>query len=172
MLKKNYLFILLLTINIVFSQNSECFDVARKGNVSDIKLLFEKNNSIVNSIDANGSSMLILSCYRGNQEVAQFLIENGANLNYVSNNGTALMACVFKSEFQLVDELIRKRVNLDLTDVNGLTALMLAVQFKNIEMVKKLLNAKANKELKCKQNKTAFEYAVFSNNEEIINLLK
>ena len=172
MLKKIYLIIFLLTINGVFSQNTNCFDVARNGNLSDIKLLFEKDINIVNAVDDRGSSMLILACYRGNQEVAKFLIENKADLNYVSKNGTALMACVVKSEFQLVDVLLKKNVNLDLTDVNGLTALMLAVQFKNIEMVKKLLNAKANKELKCKQNKTAFEYAVFSNNEEIINLLK
>lgn len=171
-MKNIYLLLFLLTINAVFSQNTNCFDVARKGNLSEIKLLFDNDKNIVNAIDEKGSSMLILACYRGNQEVAHFLIENGANLNYISNNGTALMACVFKSEFQLVDELIKKNINLDLTDVNGLTALMLAVQIKNVEMVKKLLNAGANKELKCKQNKTAFEYAVFSNNEEIINLLK
>lgn len=172
MLKKNCLLLFLLTINAVFSQNGNCFDVARKGNLLEIKLLFDNDKNIINAIDNNGSSMLILACYRGNQEVAQFLIEKGADLNYISNNGTALMACVFKSEFQLADELIKKSVNLDLTDSNGITALMLAVQFKNVEMVNKLLNAGANKQLKCKQNKTAFEYAVFSNNEEIINLLK
>lgn len=163
---------LLLTINIVFSQNSTCFDVARKGSLSEIKLLFEKDRNIVNAIDDNGSSMLILACYRGNQEVAKFLINNNADLNYVSKNGTALMACVMKKEFQLVDELFLKSVDLDSTDANGITALMLAVQFKNVEMVKKLVKAGANKTLKCKQSKTAFEYAVFSNNEEIINLLK
>ena len=162
----------MLSINAIFSQNNNCFDIARKGNLSDIKLLFDNDKNILNAIDDKGSSMLILACYRGNHDVAKFLIDNGAELNYVSTNGTALMACVFKSEFQLVDELLKKNVNLDLTDVNGITALMLAVQIKNVEMVKKLLFAKANKELKCKQNKTAFEYAVFSNNEEIINLLK
>ena len=146
--------------------------MARKGSLSEMKSLFEKDKRIVNAIDDNGSSMLILACYRGNIEVAKFLITNGADLNYVSDNGTCLMACVFKSEFQLVDELIKKSVNLDLTDVNGITALMLGVQFKNVEMVKKLVNAGANKALKSKQEKTAFEYAVFSNNEEIINLLK
>ena len=171
-MKNKYLLVILLTVSTVFSQNSNCFDVARKGNLSEIKALYEKDKNIVNAIDDKGSSMLILACYRGNQDVSKFLIENGADLNYVSNNGTVLMACVFKSEFQLVDEMLKKNVNLDLTDVNGITALMLAVQFKNVEMVKKLLTAKANKELKCKQNKTAFEYAVFSNNEEIINLLK
>jgi ankyrin repeat protein len=167
-----YLIILLLSINAGFAQNSICFDIARKGSLSDMKLLFEKDKNSVNAIDDKGSSMLILACYRGNHEVAQFLIDNGADLNYVSNNGTALMACVVKSEFQLVDELLKKKVNLDLTDTNGVTALIFAVQLNNVQMVKKLVNAGANKDLKCKQNKTAFEYAVFSNNEEIINLLK
>jgi ankyrin repeat protein len=155
-----------------FSQNNSNFDVARKGSLSEIKLLFGKDKSVVNAIDEKGSSMLILACYRGNQDVAKFLIQNGADLNYVSVNGTALMACVFKSEFELVDELLKKNINLDLTDTNGQTALMLAVQFINVGMVKKLVFAGANKALKCKQDKTAFEYAVFSNNEEIINLLK
>jgi len=172
MSKIKYLLIVLLIVNVVFSQNNSCFDVARKGSLSEIKLLFDKDKSIVNAIDDNGSSMLILACYRGNQEVAKFLINNQADVDYISKNGTALMACVMKNEFQLVDELFLKKANLDLTDANGITALMLAVQFKNVEMVKKLVNAEANKGLKCNQNKTAFEYAVFSNSEEIINLLK
>ncbi len=146
--------------------------MARKGSLSEMKTIFEKDKSIVNAIDDNGSSMLILACYRGNQEVATFLINSSADLNYISKNGTALMACVMKNEFQLVNELFLKNVNLDLTDANGITALMLAVQFKNVEMVRKLVTAGANKVLKSKQEKTAFEYAVFSGNEEIINLLK
>lgn len=172
MIKKSYLIFLILTINWVFSQNTNCFDVARKGNLSEIKALYEKDRNCVNAIDDRGSSMLILACYRGNKEVAQFLIDSKVDLNYVSPNGTALMACVFKSELELLDELINKKANLDLTDGNGMTALMLAVQFTNVEMVKKLVSAGANKALKCKQDKTAFEYAVFSNDEEIINLLK
>lgn len=171
-MKKIYLFTFYLAVSTVFSQNTNCFDVARKGNLLEIKAIFEQDKSIVNAIDDKGSSMLILSCYRGNHEVAQFLINNQADLNYVSKNGTALMACIVKGELQLFDELLKKGANPDLADDNGMTALMYAVQFKNVEIVEKLLNAKANKEQKCKQNKTAFEYAVFSNNEEIINLLK
>lgn len=162
----------MVSINTVFAQNSSCFDVARKGNLSEMKMLYANDLNVVNAIDQNGSSMLILACYRGNQEVAKFLIDNQADLNYVSKNGTALMASVVKGELQLVDELLKKGTNPDLTDENGMTALMFAVQFKNVAIIEKLLSAKANKELKSKQNKTAFEYAVFSNNEEIINLLK
>jgi ankyrin repeat protein len=156
----------------VFAQDVNCFDIARKGNLSDIKSLFEKDKSVINAIDDKGSSMLILACYRGNDAVANFLIDNKAEVNYVSKNGTALMACVVKGEFELVDKLLLNEANIDLKDQNGMTALMLAVQFNNSEMVKKLVEEKANKALKCNQNKTAFEYAVEFNYEKIINLLK
>jgi ankyrin repeat protein len=169
---RKLLLLLLLSVNGVFAQSSSSFDIARKGKISDIKFLFEKDKNIVNAIDDNGTSMLILACYRGNHEVAQFLIDNGADLNYVSKNGTALMACVVKNELSLVDALLKKKANVDLADENGITALIFAVQLKNVPMVKKLVNSGANAGLKCKQEKTAFEYAVFSNNEEIINLLK
>ncbi len=171
-MKIKYLILLLFTTIVTFAQNSNSFDIARKGSLSDMKLLFEKDKNSINAIDEKGSSMLILACYRGNHEVAQFLVDNGADLNYVSTNGTALMACVFKNEFQLLDDLLQKKANIDLTDANGQTALMLAVQLNNVQMVKKIVSSGANKSLKCKQNKTAFEYAVFSGNEQIINILK
>jgi ankyrin repeat protein len=174
-LKKNLkkiLFALFVSINTVFSQDINCFDVARIGNLSDIKSLYDKDKSIINVIDDKGSSMLILACYRGNKDVAKFLIDNNADVNFVSKSGTALMACVVKGQFEMIDALVLKGANVDLVDENGITALMLAVQFNNIEMVKKMLNAKANKELKSKQNKTAFEYAIEFNYEEIINFLK
>ena len=171
-MKQFWLLLFIFFSALLQAQDKTVFDVARKGTMSEIKAVYDKDKSIVNAIDDKGSSMLILACYRGNHEVAQFLIDNQADLNYVSKNGTALMACVFRSEFELVDELLKKNINLDLTDTNGQTALMLAVQFTNVEMVKKLVFAGANKALKCKQDKTAFEYAIFSGDNTIINLLK
>lgn len=169
---RKILLIFLLSINVIFGQDTNCFDVARKGNLSDIKSLFEKDKTIINAIDDKGSSMLILACYRGNDAVANFLIENNCDLNYVSDNGTALMAAVVKGNYELVKLLIKNGANLNLTDANGLTALMYAVQFNNIELLKLLLQHNADKNQVDKNGKTAFEYAVFSGNEEIINLLK
>ena len=171
-MKQFWLLLFIFFSALLQAQDKTVFDVARKGTLSEIKAVYDKDKSIVNAIDDKGSSMLILACYRGNHEVAQFLIDNQADLNYVSANGTALMACVFKNELLLAELLLKKGANPDLADSNGLTSLMLAVQLKNTAMIKLLFNFKASKELKCKQDKTAFEYAVFSNNEEIINLLK
>ena len=169
---KTILFLLLIVIQPAFSQDIKCFDVARKGNLSEMKSLFESDNKVVNYIDDKGSSMLILACYRSNNDVASFLINNNADINFVSKNGTALMACVVKNNIEMLDILISKGANVDLSDENGITPLILATQFNNLVMVKKLLNAKANKEIKCKKNKTAFEYAIEFNYEEIINFLK
>lgn len=169
----NYFFLIFLFAYFTTNaQEKSCFDIARKGTLVEMKLLLNETKIDKDTLDDKGSSLLILACYRGNQEVADFLISIKANLNYESDNGTALMAAVVKNNMNLVDLLLKNGANPDLTDANGITALMLAVQFNNAEMVKQLLTANANKELKSKENKTAFELAVFSNNEEIINLLK
>ena len=172
-MRMKYLIVLLFFCSsFSFSQDKDCFDVARKGTLTEIQSLVKENPKVVNSINARGSSMLILACYSGNVNVAKFLIENNCDINYVSDNGTALMAAVVKGNYELVKLLIKSGANLNLTDTNGLTALIYAVQFSNLEILKTLLEHKADKSLVDKNGKTAFEYAVFSGNEEIINLLK
>ncbi|WP_395064499.1 ankyrin repeat domain-containing protein [Flavobacterium sp.] len=155
-----------------FSQQKSCFDVARKGTLQEIKSMFTANSKIIDSINDRKSSMLILACYYNNNEVAKFLIENKVDLNYVSDSGTALMACIVKGNNEMAKYIIEKKANINLTDANGTTALIYAVNFKNIEMIKLLLDNKADKTKTDKNGKTAFEYAAFSNEQQIINLLK
>ncbi|MFD2892855.1 ankyrin repeat domain-containing protein [Flavobacterium chuncheonense] len=154
------------------AQNRDFFDVARNGSVAEAKIFFKQDNSVVNALNNHGFSPLILACYSSNLEIIDFLLENGADLNYVSQEGTALMAVTVKGNIQLVDLLLQKGANPNLTNANGITALMYAVQFNNSEIVKKLLDNGADKNILTDSGKSAFEYAVLANNEQIINLLK
>ena len=158
--------------NTIFSQQKNCFDIARKGTLNEIITEYNSNNKVIDSVDTNSTSMLILACYRGNEDVAKFMVQKKANLDYVSGNGTALMSCIVKGNFEMADILLKNKANPNLADANGITALMYAVQFQNEKMVKLLLENKADKSIADKQGKTAFEYAVFSKNELITNLLK
>ena len=171
---KNILFltISLLVFTYAQAQDKTVFDIARKGTLSEIQDIYKQNPEVINSVDENNSTPLILACYRGNIEVAKFLIKYVKDINYGSDMGTALMASTYKNQNQLVKLLLESKANPNTTDANGTTALSLAVQFKNVELVKLLLKFNADKTLKDNKGKTAFEYAVFSNNEEIINLLK
>ena len=147
-LKQILFFLIVIVIQSVFSQEINCFDVARKGNLSEMKLLFQRDNQVINYIDDKGFSMLIYACYSGNNDVASFLIDNNADINFVSKSGTALMACVVRNNIEMFDLLLLKAANVDLSDENGITPLILATQLNNLQIVKKLLKAKANKELK------------------------
>ena len=170
------LFFLMLVIGMpTFSVGQEVidvFEVARKGTVRQAEAIVKANPKAFNVINENGFSPLILACYRGNNEVAKFIISQGADINAKSDMGSALMACIVKGNNEIAQFLIANKVDLNLVDNQGTTALMYAVQFKNTAIIKLLLANNANKDLKDNKGKTAFEYAVFSNDEAIINLLK
>jgi ankyrin repeat protein len=166
-----FIFICFFIVNLTFSQK-DVFSVARNGSIEEMKMLFEKNANSVNEVENYGFSPLILATYRGNFEVAKYLITIVKDINYQSPEGTALMAAVMRNNSELIQLLIDKKANLDATSKTGVTALMLATQFKNIEIITLLLKHNANKLLKDMEGKTAFEYAVNTNNESIIQLLK
>lgn len=159
--------------NFAFAQEKlDIFDVARKGTVEQAKNLIKSNPQIFDVTNQEGYSPLILACYRNNNEVAKFIIENGGDINGNSNMGTPLMAAIVKGNNEIAQLLIEKKADLNLADKNGITALIYAVQFQNKTVLANLIQNKADKNHKDKEGKTAFEYAVFAGNEEIINLLK
>jgi ankyrin repeat protein len=166
------LYLFLLT-NFVSAQTKlNVFDVARKGTVAQAKELLKSNSKIFDEVSPERFSPLILACYRGNNEVAKFLIESGCDLNKISSMGTPLMAAIVKENNEIAKLLIEKNADLNLTDNNGINALIYAVQFQNKTILKLLIQNNVDKNHKDKEGKTAFEYAVFSGNEDIINLLK
>ncbi len=166
-------FVFLLVISLGYSQDKmDIFDVARKGTVAQAKEIFKTNPNAVVALNADGNSALLLAVYKNNNQVAQFLIDNGAEINGNTKMGTPLMAAVVKGNITAAKMLLEKKADVNATDSNGVTALIYAVQFANLEMVQLLLNYKADKLHIDKQSKTAFEYAVFAGNEQIINQLK
>lgn len=166
-----YLIVFLFVFQIGFSQQN-IFDIARKGTVQEVKALMMQNPDIINSVNDAGFTPLILSCYRGNVAVANFLIKHVKDINDESAMGTSLMAAVVKGNTEIVKALLENKANPNLADANGTTALIYAVQFKNSSIIKLLLDYKADKSKIDNKGKTAFEYAVFSSDEQIINLLK
>ncbi len=171
---KNFylLFVLFFFQNHFYAQDKlNIYDVARKGTVDQLLILFKQNPEVINTPNESSFSPLILACYSGNETVAQFLIDN-SNVDYVSTEGTALMAAVVKGNPKLVKLLLEKKANPNLTNKQGTTALIYAVQFKNAEIIRLLLEHNASKLQIDTDGKTAFEYAVFAGDEIIINLLK
>lgn len=167
-----FLFITLLSYHSYSQSQMDIFDIARKGTIEQAKEVLNVNPKAFNDVNENGYSPLVLACYRGNNEVAKFLIENGSDINGNSKMGTALMSAIVKGNNEIAKLLINKKADLNAADANGITALIYAVQFGNIEILGLLIANNVDKTHQDKEGKTAFEHAVFAGNEEIINLLK
>lgn len=174
-MKKLILFIgLFLSFACITAQEKvkSIYDIARSGTVDEVKELMTMDPDIINQTNENGFSPLILACYRGNEAVAKFLIDNVKDLNYKSKEGTALAGLAVKYNKQLASYLLQKNADPNIADTTGATPLSWAVKFGNREMVEMLLRHKADKTIKDAQGMTPFEYALQTNNKEIINLLK
>lgn len=164
----------ILGFTLTFAQEKAktIFDIARTGTVAEVKDLMKKDPNVINETNEAGFSPLILACYRGNVEVAKFLADNVKDINYKSNEGTALSGLAFRYNKELVEYLLSKNANPNITDANGTTPLFWAVKSGNKELTELLLKYKADKSIKDLQGMTPFEYALQTNNKEIINLLK
>lgn len=156
---------------ILFSQEKNVFDIARKGTLIEIETIYKKNPSIVNTVDERKSSPLILACYRANVPVALFLADKVADLNYNSGMGSALMAAVMSGNIEIVEKLIAVKADLNQFDSQGKTALIYAVFFNKNDIAKLLIHAGAAKNQKDSDGKTALDFANFNKNTELIILL-
>lgn len=162
---------LLLFTFLAHAQVKNVFDVARKGNLQEIRAIYATDPKLIDSADERKSSPLILACYRGNTEVALFLAEKTKNVNYNSGMGTALMAAVMSGNLEIVEKLIVVKADLNQADTSGKTALIYATFFNKTDLVKALLRAGADKNAKDNDARTALDYANFNKNTELIILL-
>ena len=134
---KNILFLTfsLLVFTYAQAQVNIVFDVARKGTLTEMQDIYKQNPDLVNSINDNKATPLILACYRNNEAVALYLIDKVNNINYNSGMGTALMAAIMSGNKVIIEKLISKKADLDQQDIQGKTALIYAAFNNNLEIM-------------------------------------
>lgn len=166
--------VIFLSLSLITAQEKakSVFDIARNGTVAELKDLMKTNPDVINQTNENGFSPLILACYRGNTEVADFLIDNVKDLDYKSQDGTALAGLSVRYNKNLIEHLLKKNANPNIADSTGTTPLFWAVKSGNKELVELLLQYKADTTMKDSMGMTPFEYALKADNKEIIKLLK
>ncbi len=187
MKKLVFVYFLVFSLHSLQAQTTpDIFDAARSGTVETVKNILAKDKSLINAVSPQGYkdkslinavspqgyTPLLLATYRGNNEVASYLIDNGANINLTTGFGTIVMAAIVKKNTPILEKLIAAKADINAADEKGVTPLMLAVQFQQAETVALLLKSGAKKDSKDKAGKTAFEYATESGNDNLIKLLK
>lgn len=157
---------------LILQAQKDIYDISRHGTLEELKTIYELNPDIINTKNDDGNTPLILACYYGNTEVASFLIEHVIDINIKTGQGTAIMAAIVNGNKDLVSQMLLKKPDLNLADINGTTALHYAILFKNKDIIRLLIEAGAKHNIKDNYGKSVMDYAIINNDPEIINLLK
>lgn len=137
----------------------DIYDACRKGNVELIKQLSKVNPDTINTPNKSGYTPLIIAGYRNQLEAVKVLLDLGANVNAVSEDGTVLTAACYKSNTALVKILLEQHADVNVKNNAGTTPLMFAIMAENEEIVKLLIENKADIQTMDNSRKSALDFA-------------
>lgn len=151
----------------------EFFELIRTGNIEEVKQKLTENPSLADKKDPKGFSPLVLATYHDQSEIAEILIDSGANINAQDAAGnTALMGVCFKGHPEILEILINKGADIDVQNHNGATALIYAVTFNQQKIVEILVEKGADKSLKDLKGNTAYTHAQMQGFPDLAKLVK
>ncbi|CAH0549684.1 unnamed protein product, partial [Brassicogethes aeneus] len=120
------------------------------GNVKIANVLV-KNGVNVNAQDINGLSPLMFAVGKNHEETAEFLINQGADVNLCAQDKSTVLH--FARKVKIANVLVKNGVKVNAQDIKGLSPLMFAVGKNHEETAEFLINQGADVNL-CAQDKT------------------
>ncbi|NKB33009.1 MAG: hypothetical protein GKR91_07930 [Pseudomonadales bacterium] len=147
--------------NMAHGGSSPIMFAARVGDIDTARVLLEAGAN-VNDTAASGVSALTQAAHSGHEELAIFLLEQGADPNAIEGGYTALHAAVLRSQVTLVEKLLEHGADFETAVVHGSPgrrfsadysirsqligrdAFWMAAKYGEVEILKLLLEAGAN----------------------------
>jgi ankyrin repeat protein len=128
-----------------------------------------KHPDHLNLSSEHGATPLLLATYRGNHEVAEVLLQAGADPNQCFKEGAPIYGVIFKGDAAMLDLLIKKGV-----DVNQVCQLEelgypihLAINLLRFEQIKQLLMAGVRLDVRDAQGRTIQDLLLLHQNPEL-----
>lgn len=144
---------------------------AEQGHLDIVKVLLKKGADI-NIMNPTGHTALNRSIYFEKQEVVDFLLDQGADVNKTDDIFILppLIAAAIKNNAEIGKKLIEHGAEVDVLDkINKFSPLIWAVIYGHIDFVKMIMDYKPNLNIITTYGTTVNE---MTQNKEILNLLK
>ncbi len=127
-----------------FVRSQNVFEFCRSGDLKGLKALVEKEPDCVNAKNEYGFSPLIIASYRGQVAIVKFLLKNGANIDFESEEGPALMGTCYSGNYNLSKLLIKAGADVNYQHKSGNTPIHYATISGNSQLVKYLMTRRAD----------------------------
>ena len=151
----------------------DCFGSFIAKNKVEIVNTFIKGGMSVNSKDDTGTPMLNIACRTDNFQLAEQLLDLGADINSVSEDRgyTAVMDAVWRGNEKITRFLIDKGAELNTINKEGQTNLILAVGANKENIVRILAENGADPDIKDSMGMSAYGYATLFNQQRLVDIL-
>ena len=101
--------------NLFNLKNRDHFTVAAYGNTGELKVLIRRDNSLLETSDEHGRTLLYLACKSGFYDMVKMLLREGADINKIQRDGsTALHAAAFYGHLHVVRLLLEYGARTDI----------------------------------------------------------
>lgn len=158
-------------------ENGAKLNITSKDNYSALAFSMSKNNKEMTKYLINAGEnkiplkakelnpMLLNVCKKGDIELVQLFIDNGADKNYIDESivgagNTPLMLASTNNHLDIIEVLIKNDVNLNLQNDYGITPLWSASMHGHIDVVKLLLENGANPNIQIGEDKMTALFSV------------
>ncbi|CAI6366920.1 unnamed protein product [Macrosiphum euphorbiae] len=155
-------------------------EASLNGQIKIVKALFDRFNVAVDNTGdvvhfgslVKGATALWCAAGTGSMEVVKILVENGANVNFLTETKSSpLRAACYLGHLNIVEYLVEHGANVNLTNIYNSTCLMIASHNNHKEVVEYLLRKGADINIQTNCGSTAMHFAAQADNLEIAKLL-
>jgi len=123
-----------------FAGISTLMSATANNDIDGVKFFSKAGSSVINQRNKGGATSLHIACREGNLEIAKILIENGANVNLVDNEGwSPLMRASLAGNEDLVDLLLKNGAKSQLLNSINESALIHATTSKCLGCINKII---------------------------------
>lgn len=141
----------------------------REPSLKVASVLIDSPQINLNAVNAQGESPLMLAAIKGHVELAQKMIQKGADIN--KTGWTPLHYAASTGQLKMISFLLEQNAYIDAESPNGTTPLMMASLYASPESVQLLLDQGADPLLKNEQGLTALQFAERGKRVDAIALL-
>jgi hypothetical protein len=150
------------------------FEAAAIGKLDIVKKELEEYPEDLDENGRDGFTPLQLACYFGHEDIVTFLLNQGADVNLVAQNGTkiqAVHAAAASGNLNILRQLLEHGANVNGRQQNGFTPLHTAADNNNPNMAQLLIEFGADPNLANDSGQTPTDLAKTKGHEQMLSLL-
>lgn len=136
------------------------------------QLLLEEGSDL-EARDIKGNTVLLRACFLGKEELAEFYVACGANINVHGYQSKAPLHVSIQNGYSRITQmLLGHGAFVDVCDVHESTPLMYAVHFNNAENIADLLAHGADQNCQNKDGETVFDIAIKKGHPQLVDMFE